>query len=187
MWNISDVVKKFGSENKLCAQYREALEDLRSDLSEASASAELNRILPTEVLAHAAGCNPCGEAAETFWASRNVLTGPLYLAHDEHTAAFAKLEPWFATRVMARIAEREVEGRRALSEWSTAVTRFASRVAWISAAALVIGSTLLYVPGGRQANAPARQSASPNSPQYLFDGSSVSPSVDDALAGPAER
>jgi hypothetical protein len=187
MWNISDVTEKFGSENGSCAQYREALEDLRPDLGEAAALAELQALLPAEVLAHAAGCNACDEAFETFWASRNLVAGPLHLARDLQEAHFDKIEPWFATRVMAKIAEREAEGRRALFEWSTAVARFASRVALISAAALVIGSTLFYGPGARQNEASAGKSAAQNSQQYLFDGSSASPSVDDALAGPAER
>jgi hypothetical protein len=187
MWNISDLMERFGSKNRLCAQYREALEDLRPNLGETAALAELQAVLPAEVLAHAAGCDACDEAFETFWASRNLLAGPLHLARDQQTAYFDKIEPWFATRVITRIAQREAEGRRALSEWSSAVARFASRVALVSAAALVIGSTLLYGPGGPQANAPAAQSTSQNSPQYLFDGSNASSSVDDALAGPAER
>jgi hypothetical protein len=187
MRNIPDLVEKFSSENRLCAQYREALEGLRPGQAEEVARDELNAVLPAEVLAHAAGCNACDEASEIFWASRNILAGPLHLARDQQAARFDQIEPWFATRVLARIVDREAEGRRALSEWSSAVARFASRVALVSAAALVIGSTLLYAPSGRQIDAPAAQSTSQSSPQYLFDGSSTSTSVDDALTGPAER
>jgi hypothetical protein len=187
MWNISQIVEKFSSENKWCAQYRETLEDLRSGLGEAAALAELRAALPDEVLVHAAGCSNCEETSETFWASRNILAGPLDFARDQQRAHFDRAESWFSTRVMARIAEREAEGRRALYDWSTAVARFASRVAVISAAVLVIGTTLLYAPVGRQDNATAVTSASQSSPQYLFDGSNASPSVDDALSGPAER
>src|ERR1700680_4299621 len=101
---------KFKKENRLCEQYRGALEDLGPDVSHATASAELRNSLPAEVADHARECDACQEAAATFWASRDLLVGSLELAREQHNAAMNESRPWFAARVMAKIAERESEG-----------------------------------------------------------------------------
>lgn len=187
MWNIAKLVGQFSPQGKFCAQYREALEDLHPGTDRDAATAELEASLPGEVLCHAASCSVCEETSDTFWASRHLLLNSFASTSEARTEAVNRLEPWFATRVMARIAEREAEGRRALSEWSAAVARFSSRVALVSAAALVVCTTFFYGPAARRSNEAAVQSASQNSQQYLFDGTGSSASVDDALAGPAGR
>src|ERR1700733_2984002 len=106
---------KFRKDNRLCEQYREALEELRPDAARATASSELQNSLPAEALNDVSECDTCEETAETFWASRELLAGALELAREQRYAAMNETKPWFAARVMANIVERESEGRRALA------------------------------------------------------------------------
>ena len=181
MWN------KFRGENQLCEQYREALEDLRPEMDQVSAHVELNNSLPAGVLEHARECDACEEAAETFWASRELLAGPLELAREWNSAAMSDAKPWFAARAMAKIAERETEGRRALTEWSGAVAKLASRLAWVSALLLLVGTTWFYGPHGGQLNTPSVESKAQATQQYLFDSAAGQGTVDDALVSPPEK
>jgi hypothetical protein len=183
---------KFRKEKRLCEQYREALEDLPPDVDQSMASASLSNSLPAEVLEHARECDTCEEAAETFWASRDLLAGrdllavPLELAREWNSAA-SDAKPWFAARVMAKIAERETEGRRALTEWSGAVAKLASRLAWVSALLLLVGTTWFYGPHGGQLDTPSVQSKAEATQQYLFDSAAGQGTVDDALVSPPEK
>src|SRR6202051_2849053 len=177
---------KFRKENRICEQYREALEDLPPDVDQSMASLSLGNSLPAEVLEHARECGTCEEAAETFWASRDLLAGPLELTREWNSAA-KDAKPWFAARVMAKIAERETEGRRALMEWSGAVTKLASRLAWVSALVLLVGTTWFYGPHGGQLNTQSVESKAEGTPQYLFDSAAGQATVDDALVSPPER
>ena len=177
---------KFRKDNQLCEQYRGALEGLRADVGQARASAELRNSLPAEVVAHARECDRCRESAEIFWASRDLLERPLELAREQHNAAMNETKSWFATQVMAQIAERESEGRRALTEWSGAVAKLASRLAWVSALLLLAGTTWFYGPTGGLLNTQSVQSTAEATPTYLFD-SAAGATVDDALVSPPER
>jgi hypothetical protein len=181
MWN------KFRRENPICEQYREALEDLPPEIDRLTASAELNNSLPTQVLEHARECDTCKEAVATFWASRDLFAGPLAPAHERPNAAMNESNPWFSARVMAKIAERESEGRRALTEWSGAVAKLASRLAWVSALVLLLGTTWFYGPNEGRSNTQSVQSRAESTPQYLFDSAAGQASVDDALVSPPER
>jgi hypothetical protein len=178
---------KFRRGNRLCEQYREALEDLRQDAERATASAKLQSSLPAEVLNHVRECDTCEEAAETFWASRDLLAGAFKLAREQRYAAMNETKPWFAARVMTNIAERESEGRRALTEWSGAVAKLASRLAWVSALVLLVGTTWFYGPNGGHLNTRSAQSTAEAAPQYLFDSAAGQSTVDDALVSPPER
>jgi hypothetical protein len=179
---------KFRKENRLCEQYREALEDLPPDVDQSMASSSLSNGLPAEVLEHARECDACEVAAETFWASRDLLAGPLELTPEWTSAAMSDAKPWFAARVMAKIAEREMEGRRALTEWSGAVAKLASRLAWVSALVLLVGTTWFYGPHGGQLNTQSMESKAEATPQYLFDSAvGQATTVDDALVSPPER
>jgi hypothetical protein len=160
---------------------------LRLGIDEAAAFRELRISLPAEVMAHVEACESCGEATETFWASRKLLAGPLQIARDEQAERLEARAPWFATRVMAKIAERETEGRRAATEWSGAVSRLASRLALISGLVLLVTSTWLYNPQNTQTNSSTEQPAREVTPQYLFDSTTAPSNIDDALASPAER
>jgi hypothetical protein len=185
MWN------KLRKTDRNCVEYGAALEELRPEIGEAEGRAELSRILPVELIEHAEQCEPCRTAAEEFWASRELLAGAFFGegAGEEMWAPRGEGAPWLATRVMAKIAEREVEERRAKLEWSGAVSRLASRVALVAAAMLVVTSTWLYEPPseGTRGNAAVGQSATEAAPQYLFDSGAGTANVDDALAGGAER
>ena len=178
---------KFRKDNRLCEQYREALEDLRPDVEQGTANAELRDSLPVEVFEHARECGACEEAAETFWASRDLLAGPSDLMRERRDAEMDDRRPWFAARVMAKIAEREREGRRALTEWSGAVAKLASRLAWVSALVLLVGTTWFYGPNGGRLDTQTVQSKAESTSQYLFDSAAGQSTVDDELVSPPER
>jgi len=178
---------KFRKENPLCEQYREALEDLAPYADRVTASEALHNHLTKELAEHARQCDSCEEAAETFWTSRGLLAGPLELAREQHDAAMNESRPWFTAQVMAKIAEREMEGRKALAEWSGAVAKLASRLAWISALVLLVGTTWFYGPNGGHLNTPSVQSKAGSTTQYLFDSAAGQATVDDPLASPSER
>jgi hypothetical protein len=178
---------KFRKENRLCQQYREALEDLRPDVDQVAAFVELSDSLPADVVEHARECDTCEEVAETFWASRGLLAGSLELAREQHNAEMSEIKPWFAARVMAMIAERETEGRRALTEWSGAVAKLASRLVGVSTLVLLVGTTWFYGPNGGRFHTQSVQSKAENTSQYLFDSAAGQATVDDALTTPPER
>jgi hypothetical protein len=180
MWN------KFRKRKALCVEYREALEDLRAGVAEAEGAAELRSNLPEEVTAHAQSCEWCLETSEIFWESRDLLAVPEALKGTEPVGS-ADRTPWFATRVMAKIVERETEVRAASAEWTGAVTRLASRLVWVSALALVVAGTLVYDPQPRTGSNAVVSQAPAEAPQYLFDSATAPSNVDDALSGPAER
>jgi hypothetical protein len=178
MWN------ELGKRNVRCVEYREALENLRAGVGEVEGMATLKNSLCGEMQVHATSGESCRESGEVFWASRELLTGPGMVTGP---GASAEVQPWFATQVMARIAERETEVRAASAEWSGAVTRLASRLAWVSALALLVAGTLVYGPQpSTETSARVSQSAGETQP-YLFDSAAGQSSVDDALAEPVER
>lgn len=179
--------EKFRKQNPLCEQYREALEDLPTGTEQVTGSATLTNSLPDGVLEHARACESCEEAAKTFWASRDLLAGTFGVASEQRQAAMSASKHWFAARVMATIAERESEGRRALTEWSGAVAKLASRLAWVSALVLLVGTTWFYVPNGGRITTESVQSKAEGTPQYLFDSPAGQATVDDALASAPER
>jgi hypothetical protein len=181
--------EKLRKQNDLCARYCAELEDLPMGAGVAAACSEVNNIFSPGLIEHAEECDSCREATEVFWASRNLLAAPVQQMHEE---ARARVEnaPWFAARVMANIDALEAKTRSAKLEWSGAVTRLASRLAWASALMLLVTSTLLYDPQPRsatkQTNTVTGQAAT-ETPQYLFDSVTALSNVDDALAAPAER
>lgn len=178
---------KLKRQDRRCAEYIAALEELRPEMEEAEGRAELSRSLPAELTAHTEECEACGTATEEFWESRRLLAGAFLNEGGGEEMRVLREEgaPWLVTRVMAKIAEREVEERRATLEWSGAVSRLASRVALVAAAMLFVTSTWLYepAPNGERGNSAAGQTTTESAPQYLFDSGAGSANVDDALAG----
>lgn len=172
-----------------CAEYRAALEELRPEMSEAVGRAELSRSLPVALVVHAEECEACGTAAGEFWTSRRLLGGAFLneAAGEEVQARRGEDSPWLVTQVMAKIAEREVEERRAKLEWSGAVSTLASRVALVAAAMLLVTSTWLYQPSDKGRGNSAVQTAAESGSPYLFDSGAGPANVDDALAGGTER
>jgi hypothetical protein len=110
---------------KDCRQFRDSLEE----------STHVT-VLPSTLREHAATCPDCGAIAEDVLASRELLR-----ALPASQAATAR--PWFAPRVMAAIAARELELGHALEAW-TAVPKLAARLTWACALALLLASTWLY-------------------------------------------
>jgi hypothetical protein len=108
-----------------CRQFQESLE------------AETRvAVLPATLREHAAQCRDCSAAAEEMLASRELLKAL-------PTSRAASARPWFASRVMAAIAARELELGYALDAW-TAVPKLAARLTWACALALLLASTWLY-------------------------------------------
>ena len=181
--------ERFTKQNALCARYRTGLEDLPAGAGVAEASAELPKTLPAELAGHVEHCDDCKEAAEVFWASRQLLAAPLQQRREEFRARTADTAPWFTARVMAKIATRDAEVRAEKTEWSGAVTKLASRLAWVSGLLLLVTSTWLYnpsdgaLPKQNSGQGSATQSAA-EAPQYLFDSTTAPSNIDDALASP---
>jgi len=114
MWNF---MKKQEDE---CSRFRDSLEEV--------ASGGASR----EMLEHSAACEDCAAAAEELLESRELLRA----LPREASPAMA----WFAPRVMAAIAAREAELRQSFDAWA-AIPKFALRLTWITALALVLAST----------------------------------------------
>jgi hypothetical protein len=167
--------EEINERKELCAEFTERLEDLPAEVRPAEGPVELESRLSAAGIEHARQCAACLEAAEAFWASRELLT-PLRKERAE--------APWFAAQVMAKIASREIDARRERMEWSGAVARLASRLAWVSAVALLLAGTWIY--DGRL-KAPVGQMSADAAPQSLFDSSGTAVSADEALANTPDK
>lgn len=173
-----------------CVEYRAALEELPVEIGETEGRAESSSILPAKLSTHAEKCEACRAAADEFWAARRLLTAGFSqgAAGEEARVLQGEGAPWLVKRVMARIAEREVEERRAGVEWSGAVSRLASRVALVAAAMLLVTTTWLYEPSdGGRGDSTQVQTATESGSSYLFDSSTPPANFADALAGGAEK
>jgi len=67
------------------------------------------------------------------------------------------------------------------------VAKLASRLAWVSALVLLVGTTWFYGPNGGHLRTESVQSKVEATPQYLFDSAAGQGTVDDALVSPPER
>jgi hypothetical protein len=179
---------KFKQEQRDCVLYRQGLEELPLGIDAAASAAELRANLPAVVLAHAQECAACLQTTEMFWLTRNVLWRGLVM--EPEAVAVAEPSPWFATRVMAKIAEREAENRQLMLEWRGTVSRVASKLALVSAGALLVASTWVYDLSAQRTGKQAAQAGSTKveaGPPYLFDQASGAWSADDALVSPSEE
>ena len=164
MWNPLSTRKK--SED--CRNLRDILEN--GQLEGASEVSSLSGAQQK----HLAACSECQQAADDILMTRTVLR-----AMPRHAEVSA---PWFAPRVMAAIAAKESELRQSLEAWA-AVPRFAARLTWVSALALLLASTWLYKSPQAAPNV-AQNSGSQSTVESLFD-SPQSSATDDVL--PAEK
>ena|SRR5271154_6369085 len=121
---------------------------------------------PADVREHAQECADCRYAAEDIVAARNLV---------RELEPATEPSPWFISRVMAVIAAQEAERFRASAIW-LAVSRYASRLSWIAAVALLVTCSWLYK---RPAVEP--QSASAFASEHLFDPPALPASHDDVL------
>jgi hypothetical protein len=123
-------------------------------------------VLSAEQREHLAGCPKCQAFADDISASRAIFR--------DVPASAALPGPWFAPRVMAAIAAQESELRQSLEAWA-AVPRFAARLTWISAVALLLAGGWLY-----ESPKFAQTSANQTTAESLFD-SPQSAAADDIL------
>jgi predicted anti-sigma-YlaC factor YlaD len=158
MWNPLNTKMKA----KDCSSLRDILENARLEgAPEVSA-------LSSAQQKHLAACPDCQEVVDDILMTRTMLS---YIPRHSEVSA-----PWFAPRVMAAIAVKESELRQSLEAWA-AVPRFAARLTWVSALALLVASTWLY-------QSPAKTQTATNGNQgsieSLFD-SAQSGAPDDVL------
>jgi hypothetical protein len=140
-----------------CRQFREALE----------ADARVEVLGPT-LREHAATCSDCAALADEVMASSEVLRA---LAGSPS----ATPGPWFAPRVMAAIARRELQLRQSLDAW-VAVPKLAARLTWACALALLLASTWLYE---RPRSSP--KSGANAAAESLFDLPPATPATQDDI------
>ncbi len=147
-----------------CSRFRESLE-----------SSTPVAVLPSMLREHAAACADCAATAEEVLASRELLKA---LPASQASAA----RPWFAPRVMAAIAARELELKHSLEAW-IAVPKLAARLTWACALALLLASTWLY-----ERPRPTPKSGASGSAESLFDlPPASSGSQDDILVSRLEN
>jgi hypothetical protein len=118
-------------------------------------------------------CSDCRDAASDLVDLRNLL-------RDLESAPVAG--PWFAPRVMANIAALQEEQVSRVSAIWLAVPRFAKRLSWVAAAALVFSCAWLYE---RPAAPP--QTASAFASEHLFDPPALPVHSDDVLVSMNEK
>jgi hypothetical protein len=106
-----------------CELLRDAIEDLKD-----------REAIPATLAQHMASCAECRAAVDELFESRALLS-----ALPGQTDAG---RPWFAARVMAAIDEQESKLEKSLEPWIV-VPRLASRLAWVSALALLLSGSWL--------------------------------------------
>lgn len=169
MWNL------LTRRNDKCSSLRDLLEEAAAKRPLAASLEELLEELPAAQRTHLAECGSCRDSVQDLVATRKLFEG--IAPQTEGT------RPWFARRVMAAIATRERELALRVSPW-TAVPRFASRLAWVTAIILLAGSTWLYE---RPAPVAKKQPAAAAPPEYLFEAPAPPMNQDDVLISMAER
>ena len=154
-----------GKHSEPCSRWQAWLDPEAHDSLSGQSLRQLVSALSSEDRAHLHQCDDCRVALEAWLSFRQSL---------QTAKPAAAAPPWFAARVMAAIAAREEESRP-IAAW-IAVPRFAARLAWVCAAALVFAGTWLYQkPPVR--HAPPAVSTS----EGLFDTQPPSVSEDEVL------
>lgn len=166
MWNP---LKKT---NEDCSRLRGALEEAAARPAGAVSVKSLTEDLTAEERKHIELCADCREAVEDLVAAKALLRGiPSYAEEDR---------PWFAARVMAAIAARERELAERVSAWSE-FPRFASRLTWVAAVLLLVGTTWFYESVVRAPSYPMSPSQ-----ESIFETPQQSP-PDDILVSMTDR
>lgn len=155
-----------------CDQFQEWLEASRSPQSGLETYENLMTNASPEVRQHAQECSDCRDAAEDMVALRN-------LVREFEAAPVAG--PWFAPRVIAVINSLEAERSRVSAIW-LAVPRFASRLSWLAAAALLFTCTWMYQRTTQPVEPP---SATSFASERLFDPPALPANHDDVLVSQA--
>jgi len=160
----------FLREKKACSNFL----DIVTDTVNTATLEELLSQATAQQRAHVAACDDCRQALEELLAAR------LLLSAIPPQASVPR--PWFASKVMSAIAARETEFSRLASAW-TLVPKLASRLAWLSAAAILIAGTWLY---RKPAPSPPGQAATEASVESVFE-TSPPPHQDDVLLSAVEK
>jgi hypothetical protein len=169
MWYLLTKTKKE------CSQSQDLLENAAATHPHAASIEVFLEALPPARRAHFSECQTCSEAAQDLFLARELFSGAASNAEEPG--------PWFAGRVMAAIAARKREMALPVSAWSV-VPRFASRLSWMTAAVLLVGSTWLFE---RPVSAPTRQVSAVAAPEYLFESPQPPMNQDDVLMSMAEK
>ena len=164
--------KPFDMHDDPCSRWQAWLDAETSGAPFAETIERLTSELVPEDRAHLRECEECRVALEAWLSFRQSLI------RAQHAVA---APPWFAARVMAAIATREEESQP-VAAW-IAVPRFASRLAWASAAVLIFAGTWLYQKPLHRATAPSVSSTT----EGLFDTQPPNVSEDEVLVSQAER
>src|SRR5437660_10661506 len=155
MWNL------LNKNDEECRRLRDLLEESAAPRPEAARIEELTEGWSAAQRHHVATCEGCQTAAQDILTTREILKGI--------SSSAGQSRPWFSTRVMAAIAARERELAEAASTW-LAVPKFASRLAFASAALLLLTSTWLYE---RPLTAPSQQASSLAAQESIFEAPST--------------
>lgn len=169
MWRLTNKVER------QCKAARDALERSTGGAQDANAPM-LGTVLagvPANVRHHVASCRECGIFAEELVEVREML---------QQRLDGPQPGPFFLTRVMASIAEREVELEKRSQIWA-AVPRLASRLTVLAALTLLVAGSWLYQPPGHKTSTAAVNAE--QSSEGLAEGSTV-PIQDDFLLNTAE-
>ena len=169
MWNL---LKRRRDE---CSQLQDSLEDAATRNPRVASIEELLEALPPAQRTHFGDCADCREAAQELLAARQLL-GVISPNAQEPG-------PWFVTRVMAAIVAREKELSEVAKTWM-AVPKFASRLALVSAALLLVTSTWLYE---RPFPGPTPEATSIAAQESLFESPASTANQDDVLLIRDER
>jgi hypothetical protein len=153
-----------------CNNFRDAL----NEVAGAATIPELLAGASPQQRAHAAACEDCREALEELLAARLLLSA---LAPQRDVP-----RPWFASRVMSAIAARGTESIRLATAW-TVVPKLASRLAWVSAVAILVAGTWLY---RKPVSASPSQSGTEASVESIFE-TAPPPHQDDVFLSTVEK
>jgi hypothetical protein len=166
MW---DLLKR---RNAKCAACEEELERLNAPLAEGRDVNNLLTAFSIDGRAHYSECSDCRERVEIFFESRAALAS---LIQNTQVAS-----PWFSSKVMAAINERERALAGTEGVW-IAVPRYATRLAWVTALVLLAGTTWIF-----ERQMPRQAPGSANE-EFLFGSPAPQPSPDDVLMSMTEK
>jgi hypothetical protein len=155
-----------------CEAFEDELERVAGELPPRVDANRLLAKVSAAALSHYTGCTKCRGALGYFVQSRQLFAG---LEQSTPTAG-----PWFATKVLAAIEAHEKVLSVREGVW-TAIPQYATRLTWVTAIALLAGTTWLFE---KQRTPP---SSGPTNEEFLFGSPTPQPSQDDVLVSMAER
>jgi hypothetical protein len=164
------MISLFRRHKRECNHFRDAL----NEVAGAATIQELLAGASPQQRAHAAACEDCREASEELLATRLLLSA---LPPQRDVP-----RPWFVSRVMSAIAARGTESSRLATAW-TAVPKLASRLAWVSAVAILVAGTWLY---RKPVPSLPSQTGTETSVESIFE-TGPPPNQDDVFLSTAEK